>query len=49
MAMTIVRGTLFKVPDPENRQKLFEACCVLERDQAKVCLLAELTSTEPRS
>ncbi len=36
MAMIIVRGTLFKVPDPENRQKLFEACCDLERDQAKV-------------
>jgi hypothetical protein len=48
MGMTIVRGTLFKVPDPENRQKLFEACGALERDQAKVGLF-EPESGEPRS
>ena len=41
MATMIVRGTLFKVPDPENRQKLVEACCVLERDQAKVRLAVD--------
>lgn len=32
------RITLFKVPDPENQQKLVEAYSVLDRDQAKVCV-----------
>ena len=49
MTTMIVRGTLFKVPDPENRQKLVEACCALERDQAKVRLPVELALTGPRS
>lgn len=36
MVSTILRSTLFKVPDAEKQQKLFEAYSTLERDQAKV-------------
>ena len=32
------RDTMFKVPDPEDQQRLLEAFNVLARKQSKVCM-----------